>query len=620
MCGICGIVGLKDSTIDRNVLGRMSQAIAHRGPDDQGEFVAPGIGLGFRRLAILDLSPSGHQPMTNPKQTVWVTLNGEIYNFQELREDLKQRGYSFRSGSDTEVIVHGYEAEGEKFIERLAGMFALAIWDVRQQRLVLARDRFGKKPIMYAVRDEKLFYASELEALRKGLPDLSIDPLAVQEYFRFGFIPHPRTIYQGVSQLPPAHLVIWQGGQLSIKPYWKLSMEKQERSETEAKSELDRLLRQAVRQRMISDVPLGVFLSGGLDSSIITALMANESSSPVKTFSIGFPDESHNELPLARLVAKKYGTDHHEFMVEPKVDDVLPGLMRHFGQPFADSSAVAVWYVARETRQHVTVALNGDGGDENFAGYEKYALLSQLQKWGVLPKPIRQALWSVARPLLERTNIQAAHKFQVAGQFFADDLVGRYIDSMFMFTSSELSNLLPLALPNRANQLVEDRLRGLPSDASLIDNVTALDLRFYLPDGLMTKADIATMANSLEGRSPFLDHRLVEFTATLQDNFKIRAGQRKWLLRETFGHLLPSELLTAKKRGFDLPVNQWLKQPLLPYLRSRLNDPQLRQTTMFNWTYIDRLIDEHASGRRHHGIRLWSLLCFAVWYTDVYQS
>lgn len=617
MCGICGIASSNEEPVPPALVTAMRATIAHRGPDDEGLYSGPAVGLGFCRLSIIDLTPTGHQPMANDDRSLWITFNGEIYNFQALRRELEQRGHRFRSRSDTEIILRGYQADGPKFIARLVGMFAIALWDERRRQLFLARDRFGKKPLYYTIHGGRLYYASELQAILAAVPKLDVDEVALAHYFRCQFIPQPRTIYRGVFQLPPGHFAVWENGRLTIERYWQLALTKQEITLEEAGQEFERRFRTAVAERLISDVPLGVFLSGGLDSSIITALVAESSSEPVKTFSIGFAEQSHNELPLARLVAEKYRTDHHEFVIRPQVQDVLPKLMRHYGQPFGDSSAVAVYYVAKETRRHVTVALSGDGGDENFAGYDKYQLLARLAAWDFLPPAVRQGLSTLAQPFLSLLPAAARRKLSVAGQLFADNFIERYLDALFVFSRPALGRLLTFSPTETTEDLAAARLADLPPAASLIDRLTALDLRLYLPDGLMSKTDIATMAWSLEARSPFLDHRVVEFTASLPDKYKIAGGQQKFLLRHRFGHLLPPELLTAAKHGFDLPVNQWLRADLWPYLQERLTDRSFRALPWFHHGYIDQLMRDHRSGQANHGIRLWSLLCFAVWHEEI---
>lgn len=618
MCGIAGIVSTTASVATRDRVRRMTDCLVHRGPDDAGEYTGPGVALGFRRLAIIDLSPAGHQPMTNEDETVWLIFNGEIYNYQDLRKDLERAGHRFRSATDSETVIHAYEEYGEACVERFHGMFAFAVWDAKEKKLFLARDRFGKKPLFYHQKGESLFFGSELSALLSVVERPTMNERALRYYFRLQFIPSPHTIYQGIQKLPPAHTLTWQHGQSTVRRFWSLHFTpKTTMSIEDASREFEKRFRTSLKRRLMSDVPLGVFLSGGLDSSIITALMAEYLDEPVKTFSIGFAEESHNELPLARLVAERYRTDHHEFIVQPDVVEILPKLMQHYGEPFADSSAIATYCVARETRQHVTVALTGDGGDENFGGYEKYALLASLSRFDALPGPLRRFLTGWIGSLGGLLPGTLARKARIGSHLAAGDFLERYNDLFFVFQKPELASLLTnnpvVPVQDDAETLGNQLIADLGDGAPLTDRITALDLRLYLPEGLMTKADIATMANSLEARAPFLDHTVVEFTATLPAAYKVTGGQQKVLLRRQFGHLLPPPLLVAKKHGFDLPVNAWLRGRLRSYLQEQLFDASFRALPCFNHNYIKRLVMEHMENKAHHGIKLWSLLCFAVW-------
>ncbi len=618
MCGITGIALHDSAPVDRELLRSMRGRIAHRGPDDTGEFFSPGIGFGFQRLSIIDPSPAGHQPMTNDDGSIAIVFNGEIYNFLELRRDLEQQGCHFRSRTDTEVLLRAYETFGTACVQRLRGMFAFAVWDQKNRQLFLARDRFGKKPLVYARKNGNIAFASEIQALLPWVHDRSLNTKAIPLYFRFQGIPSPHTIYQSIQKLPPAHALIWKDGKIHLERYWNVPFTtKSSLSLEEAGDEFEQRFRKAVQLRLTSDVPLGAFLSGGLDSTIVTALMSEYLSEPVKTFSIGFGETSHNELPLAKQVAERYHTDHHEFRVTPDVIETLPMLLRHYGEPFADSSALATFYIARETKRFVTVALTGDGGDENFAGYEKYSLLLRVAPLSRIPTVLRSALRALLWPVSERLPGLLGHKVRMGSQLFAADLLERYGDTFGLFFRSELRSLLRddmVAKKGDVDTVLEESLQDLPETTDLIDRLTALDLRFYLPEILMTKTDIATMANSLEARSPFLDHEVIEFTATLPTPYKIWDGQKKYLLRRQFGHLIPPALLKAPKHGFDLPVHTWLRGSLAPYLEERLSDPSFLSLPYFQHKYIQRLLREHRHGRAHHGIRLWALLCFAVWY------
>lgn len=623
MCGIAGIASPNPNNPLLQHVEPMLNALIHRGPDDAGEFRGDGIALGFRRLAIIDLSPAGHQPMTNEDGTLQLVFNGEIYNFQALRQDLQGQGHVFRSATDSETILHAYETYGEACLDHFRGMFAFALWDGKQRKLFFARDRFGKKPFFYALQNGTLVFASEIGAVRQTVEQTPINAQALNHYLRLQFIPSPNTIFQGINKLPPAHYGVWQNGRLTIRRYWSLALApKLNLTEAEAGTEFERLLRESVKLRLVSDVPLGVFLSGGLDSSIITALVAEETQAPVKTFSLGFVGDEQNELSLAKRVAKRYATDHHEFLIEPTVAELLPRLMRHYGEPFADSSAIATYLVARETRRSVTVALTGDGGDENLAGYDKYAVLQKLAAFDRVPQALRKLIGRTLTALSPLAPKVYRNKARVGGRLFAGTLAERYNDLFFLFTPPEIRQLLSpsaVAIGSEASAeaIAENILAGLPKNATLIDQVTALDLGLYLPEGLMTKADIATMAVSLEARAPFLDHKLVEFTARLPDHLKIAQGQRKYLLRKQLGHLLPPELLQAPKHGFGLPVNRWLRGDLLPMARDLLFDPSFRSLPYFRPETVKRLWDDHQSRRGHYGIQLWSLVCFAHWHNEI---
>jgi len=618
MCGICGIARRDGTAVSSSDISQMRQAIKHRGPDDDGEFLFEGVGLGFQRLAILDLTPTGHQPMLSPDRRRAIVFNGEIYNFHHLRSLLEKKGYTFISKSDTEVILHGYDAFGEHVVDHLVGMFAFAIWDAETKSLFLGRDRLGKKPLYYTVTEKGLFFASELQALWAVTPRPELRPEALLSYFRWQSIPGPETLFSGVYQLPPAHTAWWKNSQLELKRYWDVPADQREISDEEAVAECDRLLRQAVHERLYSDVPLGVFLSGGLDSSIITAIMAQDSSRPVETFSIGFQEQSHNELPLAKLVAEKYHTNHHEIILDDTITDSLPALLRHSGQPFADSSLVAVAAVAQATKKHVTVALNGDGGDENFAGYEKYALLGQLAHLDAIPRFLRA--WGASGARLGERMLPSViqRKTHVLSALLEEDIADRYLDTSFVFPKRELEQLwkIPLSDDLDVTKKIRSLLAQLPQSASIQKKIAWLDYHAYLPDTLLIKADIATMTHSLEARSPFLDHRFVEFTSRVPERFSVRDRQRKWLLRKTFGHLLPAPLLQAKKRGFDLPVNSWFTKTLAEDLRTRLHDTTVQTLPWINWACVQRLLVEHQDGKAFHGNRLWALYCLLVWHQE----
>jgi len=625
MCGIAGFVaGDPAAPVDPALLQRMCDTIRHRGPDDSGVWTDAGVGLGHRRLAIIDLSPSGHQPMCNEDETVWIVFNGEIYNFQELRAGLVERGHVFRSRSDTVVIVHLYEELGDAFVERLDGMFAFAIWDTRQRRLLLARDRLGKKPLKYARVDGGLLFASELKALMaSGMVSREVDPGQIDEFLSFGYVPAPGTGFRDVRKLEPGHLLVWKDGEVKQSRYWKLDYRRKEQhSEPEWHERIRESVTTAVRKRMISDVPLGAFLSGGIDSSIVVACMAEASDRPVETFSIGFEHEAYNELPYARQIAEKYGTSHHEFIVRADDVSVLPALARLYEEPFADSSALPSYFLARETRQHVTVALNGDGGDEGFVGYERYAQIERYRaRLGWLDLPgVRQTAHSVARfdSLLPPGFVRRA---EVAAGVVDADLGAGYGWLLRVFSEREKQRLYrpemrALHAPAPARLLsrwADDPAAG----TALADRVCFTDIMSFLPGDLLVKMDLATMIHSLEARSPFLDHRVLELAASIPADLRKPPGRLKWMLKQAFRDAFPPDFLDRPKSGFGIPVQEWFRGSLAGFCRDHLLASDPRSHAWFAPKAIERVVDQHVAGKISFGYQLWALLMLELWHREV---
>jgi asparagine synthase (glutamine-hydrolysing) len=632
MCGIAGILDLKGRTAERGVLERICARLAHRGPDEEGLYAHGDLALGQRRLSIIDLA-SGRQPMGNEDGTVWVTFNGEIYNFPELRADLEARGHRFATRSDTEVIVHAYEQYGTGCLQRFRGMFAFAIWDGRRRLLFLARDRVGKKPLFYARADGQFVFASELQALVEH-PGVrrEVDPAAVDRYLTYGYIPAPGTIYRGISKLSPGHFLVLEApeGRSGVaapreEPYWQLEYTpKLDLDEDEAAEELLEVLTEAVRLRLIADVPLGALLSGGVDSSVVVALMSRLSDHPVKTFSIGFEDKSFNELPYARLVARRYGTDHHELIVRARGVDVLPTLVRHYGEPFADSSAVPSYHVARLTRQHVTVALNGDGGDECFAGYDRYLGSGLAERYQRIPRPVRVGVIEPLAALIpgtlpRRSRLGQAKRFlQVAAQPAAQ----RHLRWVTYFTPEQKQGLYTPEFRHHLggheggawllHRFADVRREG----CDCLDTLLATDVRSYLPYDLLVKMDIATMASSLEARSPFLDHKVMEFAARLPGRYKLHGTTLKYLLKKVARRLLPAENLDRRKMGFGIPVGNWMRGVLRPLLDDVVLSPRALARGYFRPEAVRRLVRENAEGVRDHTDRLWSLLWLELWHRE----
>lgn len=620
MCGIAGRVNFRSGApVSPVVIEEMCQLLAHRGPDGQGTHCAGPIGFGHRRLAIIDLSPLGRQPMVSTDGACLVTFNGEIYNFRELRAELQSKGHQFRSQSDTEVILAAYREYGVACVEHLAGMFALAIWDAPAQRLVIARDRVGKKPLFYRMDGDGIAFASEPKAFLAEpgfVPD--VDLQAISQYLSFQYVPAPRSGFKGVSKLPPAHVLVVEGGRVSVERYWKLSYARKLRiADHEALEAVSEGLRRAVRRRMISDVPLGAFLSGGIDSGLIVSYMAESQTAPVRTFSIGFEQKEYNELPAARLVAQRYGTTHQEFVVRPDAIGLLPHLVWHYGEPFADSSALPTYVLAQLTRQHVTVALNGDGGDENFAGYDRYFASVLAQRIDRVPAPMRRALGAVATGM---GRAFPARSLQRAARFAArlDESYGRRYASWIMHFEPDMK--ARLCTPEFLAATTEDSVELLEqafhsSDAAtLLERTMDVDMRTYLPDDLLVKVDVATMAHGLEGRSPFLDHELMEFVATLPTHVKLRGREKKFLLRELAATRLPAELLSLPKKGFGVPIDQWFQHELRDFTRETLLDGTLGRRGYFEMAVVERLIDEHVSGRGRWQYQLWNLVMLELWH------
>ena len=622
MCGITGVVG--SLRTDRATLECMNEGLRHRGPDGEGTFWSESVGLAMRRLAIIDLV-GGDQPIFNEDKTVCVVFNGEIYNFLDLRQELAAHGHRFATQSDTEVVVHAYEDYGVECIERLWGMFALALWDSRYKRLLLARDRLGKKPLVYYADPRGgLAFASELQALlaHPSVP-CEVDPCAVDDYLTYLYVPSPTSAFRDVKKLPPGHRLVWQHGYITVEPYWDVHFsEKLRISESDAVDQFGSLLRDAVRRRLIADVPLGAFLSGGMDSSSVVAEMAEVSSGPVKTFSIGFGERDFDELSYARQVAQRFGTEHHELVVEPHALDILPRLVRHYGEPYGDSSAVPTYYVAQLTRQHVTVALNGDGGDELLAGYERHWAARIAARYDTIPRFVRHGLIRPLIPLLpeprqRRAFLRRAKRFMAAAHL---PVLDRYLHWVGAYTPGQKALLYALEFAaslggNDSGRWLREVLAHEPG-IDPVDAVLRADTHLYLPEDLLAKVDIASMANSLEARSPLLDHRLVEFCAALPTSYKLRGRTSKWLLRRLMQVRLPPAILTRPKMGFGVPVGEWLRTELRPLLEDGVLASTATQRGYFNPQAVRALVDEHLTHRADRTPHIWALLMLELWFRE----
>jgi asparagine synthase (glutamine-hydrolysing) len=623
MCGITGQARAGGAAVAEQTIAAMCAAQEHRGPDQRGLHVADGVGLGIQRLRIIDLA-TGDQPVTNEDGSVTVVLNGEIYNYAELRRELARRGHRLATRGDTEVIAHLYEELGVECLKRLHGMFAFALWDSRRRRLLLARDRVGKKPLFYNLRGGALSFASELPALLRD-PEVprEISPEALDAYLAFGYVPAPRSIFREVAKLPPAHRLVYEDGTATIERYWQLDYAAKRRfaSERELHEEIRASLRTAVGRRMVADVPVGAFLSGGIDSSAVVAAMAEQSSQPVKTFSIGFADERFDELPRARLVAERFATEHHELVVEPDAVEMLPKLARHYGEPFGDHSALPCFYLAQLAREHVTVALNGDGGDESFAGYQRYSSNMLAARFEALPAGLRKGLVAAAGLLPAEADPSApvSRLRRFAGRL-GGDRQGRYLAQVCVFGAAERAALYtPQLAAQIAPSAAEQALLGPWREASgheLLDQLLEVDATVYLPGDLLTKIDIATMAFSLEARSPLLDHELMELAASLPVGQKARGAQRKIALRESLHGWLPEPILDGPKRGFELPVDRWLRGDLAHFAREVLLDRESVGRGWLRRDAVESLLDRHLAGE-DHGRRLWALLTLELWAHSV---
>lgn len=627
MCGICGVLNPKGITEEEQlVIEKMKSTLTHRGPDGAGTYSDPDglIILGHTRLKIIDLSERAAQPMPNETGDVWVTYNGEIYNFLELRSALEQQGHRFKSASDTEVLVHLYGEKGERMLEDINGMFAFALWDERHQRLMLARDRVGKKPLFYAEANGKFLFASEIQALLQvpWLPR-NVDYQAIDQYLTYGYIPAPHTAFKVIKKLPPASYLTLQNGKVKIERYWSLEyLPKLQISEEEACGRLLELLKEAVKLRMISDVPLGAFLSGGIDSSAIVALMSQLSDKPVKTFSIGFEEAAYNELNFAQLIAQRFNTEHHEFIVRPKALEILPKLVRHYGEPYADSSAIPTFYVSSETRQHVTVALNGDGGDENFAGYERYYANKIATYYQKIPAIVRRKVIEKGISFLPgladvRSNIQRIKRFcQSAGM----PVEKRYLSWIGLFDANSKRKLYSSEFLEKVDVTESEQWLGQffnQNDAlDIIDTTICADVHSYLPYDLLVKVDITSMANSLEARSPFLDPHVMEFAARLPSHYKLRRRTHKYILKKAMREILPKVILHRKKTGFGVPVDGWFRNELKPLLYDTILSPKALCRGYFNSEVLKQMVEEHVTGQKAHGHRLWALLMLEMWHRE----
>jgi len=621
MCGICGIY--RPGGVRREELRRMADAIAHRGPDDEGYHIDGPVGLGFRRLSIIDLA-RGHQPLCNEDGSVWLIFNGEIYNYRELRQGLETRGHRFRSDADTEVIVHLYEEHGEGCVRLLSGMFAFAVWDARTGRLLLARDRLGQKPLYYARRGGTLCFASEIKALlAQGELRREPDMESIHDYLSLRFVPSPRTVLRGVATLPPAHYLVFEGGAARVERYWQLSFHhKLALSDGEYVEALRERLSAAVESHLMSDVPLGAFLSGGMDSSTVVALMARLSDTPPKTFAVGVSEQDYNELPYARMVAAHYGTEHVEQVVASDLMRLLPRMIWHLDEP-SDPIAACMFHAAALASQHVKVVLGGDGGDELFAGFDRYRGLAALSRYSWLPvAPLARAMGPLVGALPDSfTYKSATQRLRWLQRLAALPNDGeRYAEAtvFFRFGHDDKARLFSPALWRELRDRPSTRAIVEPFEEAdsddLIDRMLYADFVTRLPNHSLMLTDRMTMAHSLEARSPLLDHELVELLATFPSHTKIRGKRLKYVLRELGKRYLPPAILGRQKQGFMFPVAYWFRHELHAPLRRFLDESNLVRQGLFRRAEIARLLEEHRDSRVDHHVRLWMLLNLEIWY------
>lgn len=613
-----------NSDVNEALIRKMCGVLAHRGPDDEGVYLDPRvkIGLGHRRLSIIDLSPAGHQPMSNEDGTIWIVLNGEIYNFQELKDILQRKGHKFKSLTDTEVILHLYEDKGAQCLDDLRGPFAFAIWDGRKKILFAARDRIGKKPLYYRYKDQTLIFGSEIKAILQD-PDISgeVNKPAITDYLSYGYTPTPETMFKGIMKLPPAHFLIYQNGNIKINKYWELDFSRKLKlSENEYCARAMGLFEECTKIRLISDVPLGAFLSGGIDSSAVVYMMSKLSSKPVKTFSIGFEEESYSELKYARIIAERFKTEHHEYIVKPDAIELLPKLVWHYNEPYADSSALPSYYVAKMTKQEVTVALNGDGGDECFGGYERFMAARCAELINKAPFPFKENIIKlIIRKIPESLDFK---DFKTRLKRFlamsSKPYKERHYNWVTIFRDNEKKVLFSEEFNNETTGRISfaylDKAFNECGSKDVVDLVMSTDIKTNLLDDLLVKMDIATMANSLEGRSPFLDHKMMEFCASMPSSLKVKGLRLKYIIKKSLSKALPKEILSRPKMGFGIPLDAWFRNELKDYSRDILMSEASVKRGYFKRESVKMILDEHAAGKSNNGARIWSLLNLELWH------
>jgi asparagine synthase (glutamine-hydrolysing) len=629
MCGICGILNFnRDEKVDESVVRQMCKVISHRGPDDEGVYIQENVGIGMRRLSIIDLS-GGHQPICNEDGTVWIVFNGEIYNYQSVRAELIQKGHRFATNSDTETILHAFEEYGEACPEKLNGMFAFAIWDDRDKRLFVARDRLGIKPLYYYLDENCFIFGSELKSILqvKKVPR-NVNPVALDKFLTFEYIPAPISIFKDIHKLRQGHTLLWDRGRINIRCYWDLTYDVPKKtSEAEICEELVDILQDAVKIRLMSEVPLGAFLSGGVDSSTVVALMSRVMNQPVKTFSIGFEDATYNELKYARIIAEKFKTEHHEFIIKPNAVDLTENLVKNYvDEPFADFSLFPTYLVSKMAREYVTVVLSGDGGDELFAGYDPYIANQMARSYDSIPRILRkqviEKLVAKIPPTEKKKGLINRLKRFVEGAALPPDL--QHVRWMIFLTEAEKNMLYSRDLMKQLNPAeYYDFIRGYfkaMSGCSPIDQQQYVDIKTYMVDDILVKVDRMSMATSLEARVPLIDYRVVEYATKIPGMLKL-AGlshqKTKYILKKAMERFLPHEILYRGKEGFSIPIKNWLKTDLKPLMMEVLSPENIKSEGFFNPEYVEQLKREHLNNVQNHSHRLWALMMFGIWY-DIY--
>ncbi len=632
MCGICGIIQCDPcQKVDRSLVQKMSHVLDHRGPDGEGIYAQGSVGLGHRRLKVMDLSSDASQPMCNKEKNIWIVFNGEIYNFLRLRRELEQQGYEFISRSDTEVLLYLYEKEGIECLEKLRGMFAFAIWDERKQILFIARDRVGKKPLFYTSTKDAFLFASEIKSLLQHHEvKRESNPMAIHHYLTYQYVPSPLCAFSGIHKLPAAHYLVWKDNKIHIQQYWRLSyLPKWPASTKREKENLEKRLWEKIEEsvclRMNSDVPLGVLLSGGLDSSIVVAMMRDACpKEDIKTFSIAFSDHSYDESSYARLVSERFHTTHTEFCVEPDFS-ILPRLVWHYNEPYADSSAIATYYVCKLARQHVTVVLTGDGGDENFAGYDRYKAIEWCRKLHpFFPSLSAKMLHSLLLAFPCGHSKGMFWKLQKFLEGYSNPVERAYWHWMSYFTPDRKQRLYSKDFASQVSssdcfELFWQKHQECQVSSPL-ERILYSDVSLYLPDDLLVKMDIASMANSLEARSPFLDHKLMEFTARLPIEWKLSKNTGKYILKKLYKDILPQEVLNRKKMGFAVPLDKWLRHELKEMAEDTLLSAKALQRGYFRKDFIETILKQHSSHKWNWQHQIYSLLMLELWHQQFIDS